>query len=131
MLRISQPRNLRQREVVMRTAVFIEDSFDAAHWLPNVPLDHKCHRMHGHTYRIRMEVAGKVDPALGWIIDYSDLKEAWEPVKERLDHRALNDILANPTCELIAGYIANCIPMLSRIELRETVNCGVVWERNP
>ncbi len=115
----------------MRTAVFIEDSFDAAHWLPNVPESHKCHRMHGHTYRIRMEVAGKIDPALGWIIDYSDLKEAWEPLKELMDHRTLNDILANPTCELIAQWIANSIPMLTRIELRETVNCGVVWERNP
>lgn len=109
--------------------VFIEDSFDAAHWLPNVPDGHKCGRMHGHTYRIRMESEGPVGAETGWVIDYADLKYAWSIIKAQLDHDTLNDILTNPTCELIAEWIGERLPMVSRIELRETVNCGVVWTR--
>lgn len=110
--------------------VFIEDSFDSAHWLPNVPAGHKCARMHGHTYRIRLEVSGEVSPVTGWVVDYADIKQAWDAVKTQLDHTCLNDLLPNPTCELIAEWIGiRMIPALTRIELRETVNCGVVWTR--
>lgn len=110
--------------------VFIEDSFDSAHWLPNVPENHKCRRMHGHTYRIRMEFSGSIGVDTGWVLDYETLKKSWNPVKSALDHRTLNDILPNPTCELLAEYIAASMgPMISRVELRETVNCGVVWSR--
>jgi len=44
----------------MNADVFIEDSFDSAHWLPNVHEDHKCRRMHGHTYRIRIDIEGQI-----------------------------------------------------------------------
>ena len=112
--------------------VFIEDSFDSAHWLPNTPEGHKCHRMHGHTYRIRLEVGGEVDPDTGWVIDYTDVKHAWEPVRLALDHHCLNDLFANPTCEVIAQWITFELRVAGlnvvRIELRETVNCGVVLE---
>lgn len=112
------------------TAVFIEDSFDSAHFLPNVPDDHKCKRMHGHTYRVRMEFTGPIGESTGWVLDYDTFKKAWTPVKAAMDHRTLNDILPNPTCELLAQYIASSMgPMVSRIEIRETVNCGVVWSR--
>lgn len=109
--------------------IFIEDSFDSAHWLPNVVPGHKCAAMHGHTYRIRLEVSGPVGVESGWVIDYADLKYAWSIIKAELDHRCLNDELPNPTCELIAEYIGSRLPAVSRIELRETVNCGVVWTR--
>ena len=111
------------------TAIFLEDSFDSAHWLPNVPDGHKCKQMHGHTYRIRLEMSGEVGAETGWVMDYSDLKAQWNQVKDMLDHRCLNDILPNPTCELIAAYIGSQIPCLEWIELRETVNCGVFWSR--
>ena len=109
--------------------VFIEDSFDSAHWLPKVAEDHKCRRLHGHTYRIRLEWDGFVDPVSGFVIDYADLKQIWGPIKERLDHYCLNDILENPTCELLAEYIAKQMGRKrpARIELRETERCGVVW----
>lgn len=110
--------------------VFIEDSFDSAHRLPNVPEDHKCRRMHGHTYRVRIDFTGKMGAVSGWIIDYSVIKTAWSNLKQQLDHRCLNDVLPNPTCELIAEWIGQGMgPMCSRIELRETVNCGAVWTR--
>ena len=113
-------------------AIFIEDSFDSAHWLPNVPAGHKCGTMHGHTYRVRIEVTGSVDEHTGWVsgCDYADLKTAWCSIKAELDHRCLNDVIPNPTCENIAERIALMLhPQPSRIELRETANCGVVWTR--
>ena len=110
--------------------LFIEDSFDSAHWLPNVPPGHKCGAMHGHTYRIRIEVSGDIDAQTGFVSghDYADLKFAWSIIKADLDYRCLNDAISNPTCENIAEYIAlRFKPAPSRIELRETINCGVVW----
>lgn len=109
--------------------IFLEDSFDAAHWLPRVPAGHKCAQLHGHTYRIRLEVQGDVGPETGWVVDYAELKQKWAPVKAALDHQSLNSIIQNPTCELIAEWIGERLPMVSLIELRETVNCGVVWVR--
>ena len=107
--------------------IFVEDSFDSAHWLPEVPEGHKCKRMHGHTYRVRLEISGKVDPVTGWVIDYAELKAKWLPIKDQLDHRLLNDFIDNPTCENIAKWIGVTLG-IHRVELRETVNCGVVWE---
>ncbi len=124
----------------MSVWIFIEDSFDSAHWLPKVPPSHKCSRMHGHTYRIRLEFEGPINPETGWIVDYSEVKREWDPVKLALDHRVLNEVgLENPTCEALAEFIALLIsmprtgkslnfPALKRIELRETEHCGVVWE---
>lgn len=114
--------------------IFIEDSFDAAHWLPNVPPDHKCHNLHGHTYRIRMEIGGEVDAEMGWVIDYAEVKMAWDSVKVQLDHHCLNAIdgLRNSTCENLVRWIWDALkttlPGLARIEIRETERCGVVYE---
>ena len=115
--------------------IFIEDSFDSAHSLPNVRKTHKCYREHGHTYRIHLEFCGEVDEMLGWIVDYADVKAVWEPIKRRLDHHRLNEFIPNPTCELIAKWIVlkfqRSLPPqaeLWRVELRETEHCGVVWE---
>jgi 6-pyruvoyltetrahydropterin/6-carboxytetrahydropterin synthase len=119
--------------------IFIEDSFDSAHFLPNVPEGHKCKRLHGHTYRIRLELKGDIGKETGWVMDYSDLKSMWEPLKTILDHHCLNDIddLENPTCELLAVWIWVRLlnqfdelgkPYIARLEVRETANCGVVME---
>lgn len=111
--------------------IFLKDSFDSAHFLPNVPEGHKCARMHGHTYRITLFVAGPVDPTSGWVIDYADVKAAWSPIKHNIDHWSLNEIIDNPTCENIAIWIAARLAYagmkVSRIELNETEHCGVIY----
>ncbi len=109
--------------------IFFEDSFDSAHYLPWVPADHKCRNMHGHTYQIRLEIEGAVNEQSGWIMDYAVVREAWLPVKALIDHKCLNSILGNPTCELLADWIAEKLSgslTISRLELRETEHCGVV-----
>lgn len=114
-------------------SIFLEYSIDSAHWLPHVPKGHKCGRMHGHRYDIRIEISGKPNQKTGWIIDYADAKKRIDPFIDRLDHQTLNNIpgLENPTCENIAMWfkmqLAEWFPGLSRIEVRETHRAGCVW----
>ena len=78
--------------------------FEAAHFLPTFPADHKCHRMHGHSFRFDVVVAGKVDEGKGYLIDYGDIRKVVDPIVAQLDHYLLNEIagLSNPTSEMIA-----------------------------
>lgn len=114
--------------------IFVEDTFDTAHWLPRVPPDHKCHNLHGHTYRIRLEYGQNVNPQSGWVVDYAEIKAVWEEVKKLLDHKCLNDVIENSTCENLAMFIRDALykaeygRILKRIEIRETERCGVVLE---
>lgn len=80
--------------------------FDAAHYLTRVAPDHKCSRLHGHTYRVELVATGEPD-ARGMVVDYSELAEAWAPIHAAIDHRVLNDIegLENPTSEVLAQWI--------------------------
>ncbi len=100
--------------------------FEAAHRLPNVPEGHKCARLHGHSFRVELVCEGQIDPHTGWLIDFADIKEVFEPLLRQLDHRYLNEIdgLENPTAEEIARWIWRRVkPGLSslvQINLSET-----------
>ena len=113
--------------------IFKEFSIEAAHWLPNVPEGHKCRRMHGHSFHIEIHVAGPIDEHLGWVMDFADLKAAFKPIHDQIDHRCLNDVegLENPTSENLAGWIWKrlqpTLPALSKIVVRETCTSGCVY----
>lgn len=115
-------------------SVFREFSFEAAHRLPEVPEGHKCARLHGHSFRVEVHVAGPVDPELGWVVDFADIKAAFAPVHEALDHRYLNEVegLENPTSENLAVWIWDRLSggglALSRVVVRETCTSGCVYE---
>lgn len=100
--------------------------FEAAHFLPQVPEGHKCRRIHGHSFRGEVAVRGAIDPQLGWVMDFADLRKAVDPVVAQLDHYLLNEIpgLENPTSELLAVWIWNrlapLLPNLFRITIEET-----------
>jgi len=113
--------------------IFKKYTFDSAHYLPNVSDDHKCKRMHGHTYHLTVFIEGDVDPKFGWIIDFNDIKRVLNPIIDRLDHHTLNDIegLENPTCEILAQWLYKTIkkelPLLESIEVYETPTSGAIY----
>lgn len=110
--------------------IFKEFRIEAAHRLPNVPPDHKCARLHGHSFVIRVYVAGKVHAESGWVRDFADIGAAMREIHEQLDHRYLNDIagLENPTSEMLAVWIWQQLqprlPGLARIVIHETCTSG-------
>ncbi len=114
--------------------IFKEFTFEAAHRLPNLPPEHKCSRLHGHSFRVRVCVSGPVDEQTGWVMDFGDIKALCKPVIDELDHRYLNEIpgLENPTSERIAMWLWNRIrpqlPQLSAVEVRETCTAGCRYE---
>ena len=113
--------------------LFKQFSVEAAHWLPNVPADHKCRRMHGHSFQIQVHVRGPVDPHLGWVMDFALIKAAFAPVKDEIDHRCLNDVegLENPTSENLARWLWKrlrpALPLLRKIVVQETCNSGCIY----
>jgi 6-pyruvoyltetrahydropterin/6-carboxytetrahydropterin synthase len=114
--------------------IFKVFSLESAHRLPNVPAGHKCARVHGHSFRVEIHVRGAVDERLGWVVDFADVKAAFEPLFQRLDHHYLNDVpgLENPTSENLARWIWRelepALPQLSRVVVHETCTSGSVYE---
>lgn len=101
-------------------------TFDAAHVLPWHP--GKCSRLHGHTYRLEVTVVGPVSDD-GIVIDFADLKAiVTEHVLNPLDHTLLNDLIDNPTAELVALHILDTLTQrlpVHSLRLWETADCFV------
>jgi 6-pyruvoyltetrahydropterin/6-carboxytetrahydropterin synthase len=114
--------------------IFKEFTFEAAHRLPHVPAGHKCARLHGHSFRVELHVRGPVDPATGWVMDFADIKRAFQPLYDQLDHNYLNEIegLANPTSEHLARWIWRRLrprlPGLCRVVIHETCTSGCIYQ---
>lgn len=70
--------------------------FEAAHSLPHLHFTHKCHNLHGHSYKLRVTCAGDIDPLLGWVVDYADISKAVAPVILTLDHSCLDRLFIQP-----------------------------------
>ena len=113
--------------------LFREFTFEAAHRLPNVPEGHKCSRLHGHSYRVTVHLAGEIDPKMGWVRDFGDIKTAFAPICDQLDHYYLNEVggLENPTSENVAAWIWSrlrpTLPELSAVTVRETCTSGCTY----
>ena len=110
----------------MRVRLTRDFTFEAAHLLPKAPAGHKCLRLHGHSFRVEVQVEGEVDPETGWLLDYGDIKDAIEPIRLQLDHYYLNEIrgLENATSENLCGWIWERLkpklPQLVRVTVHET-----------
>lgn len=124
----------RPQRTIPEMDIFKAFTVEAAHRLPNVPEGHKCARLHGHSFRIELHVSGDIDPDLGWVMDFADLKAAFKPLYDQLDHHYLNEIegLENPTSERLAQWIWDRmkpeVPLLSAIVVRETCTSGSRYE---
>ena len=99
--------------------------FEAAHFLPHVPLGHKCGRLHGHSFEVLIRVSGA---------DYAAIDAAWQPYGELLSHHCLNDLagLENPTSECLAQWLWTALkdplPTLLTVTVYETGRCGATFD---
>jgi len=113
--------------------IYKDITFEAAHLLPNLPDDHKCRRLHGHSFMVRVTLDGPVNKKVGWVEDFAEIKKAFSPIYDQLDHHYLNDVegLENPTSENLARWIWNKLigqlKYLSAIEVKETCTSGCVY----
>lgn len=117
----------------MSTTIVCEMRFEAAHRLPRVPPGHKCFRLHGHSFRAEIHVTAPLHPELGWVQDFAEVREAFEPLRQQLDHNYLNDLpgLENPTSEVVAGWIWErlrpTLPGLSAIVVHENCSARCIY----
>lgn len=107
----------------------IEKSFSAGHQLRDY--DGPCARLHGHNWRVRVEVASQTLNKAGMSIDFEHLELITWDVLKILDHNHINDIppfdTINPTAENIARYIYEAVKEklpnsveLQRVDIWET-----------
>ena len=117
----------------MKVELIKDFTFEAAHALPKAPTGHKCARLHGHSFRIEVHVAGVVDAKHGWLMDYGDITKAFRPVHDQLDHYYLNEVpgLENPTSEILARWIWRklkpSLPGLTAVVVQETCTARCVY----
>lgn len=109
---------------------------ESARFLPNLPANHPCSKVHGHSFKIILTLVGELDPQIGWLFDYHKISELMAPLLKQLDHQMLNEIigLENPTSELLAKWIFDrsrpVIPLLKKVSIRETENTECTYPVN-
>ena len=108
-------------------------TFESAHRLPRVAPAHKCARLHGHSFKVELNISGQMDTEKGWLMDYAEIDETFDPLWQQLDHHYLNDIegLDNPTSENLAIWLWNHLkpklPQLEATEVHETCEAHCVY----
>ena len=113
--------------------IYKDFRFEAAHYLPG-PSDSINSRIHGHSFRVRVTIDGRVQPETGCILHFEALSAAIDGARDALDHRLLNDVegLSMPTLERISmwlwGKLHAQVPGLSEIEVaRDSCNEGCIY----
>ncbi len=86
----------------------VSSDFSSSHQLRHY--EGKCENMHGHNFTVEVDVVGEaLDPRLGILMDFKELKRLLKEVTEELDHRHLNDLPEfaerNPSSELLAQFV--------------------------
>lgn len=82
-----------------------EFRFEASHSLPQLPTNHKCNRLHGHSYRVVLVIGTDQLDERGFAgVDYAELDEFSKYLNDKFDHRNLNDVVGaeNTTAERLA-----------------------------
>ena len=113
--------------------VYKKFNIESARSLPNVPEYHPCYQLHGHSFKIIISIIGQIDKNTGFVIDFEEIENAFNPIKKILDHSFLNKIegLSNPTSENICIWIwdkiESSIPNICEIEIKETDSTGCIY----
>jgi len=113
--------------------VYKKFNIESARSLPNLSSEHPCSQLHGHSFEIILKVSGELNEKTGFIIDFQEIEDSFNPIRKLLDHAYLNDIkgLENPTSENMCKYIWEEIkPKISglvEIEIKETYSTGCIY----
>lgn len=119
----------------MKLNVCKEFVFDSAHHLPGY--NGPCANLHGHQWKLEVEVSGEVDKESGMVVDFVKMKRAvTEVIINKFDHHLINDILPLPTAENMVMYMVpilqeifnlGLLVTLERIRLYETPTSFAEW----
>jgi len=104
----------------MKLTIGVSENFDSAHFLPG---HKKCGVVHGHTYKVEVEIEGDVDNN-GMIQDFEDIKRILRESIKKYDHNLINKSIENPTAENL------CIAIFKDIKDKLNVVRIRIWE-NP
>jgi 6-pyruvoyltetrahydropterin/6-carboxytetrahydropterin synthase len=83
--------------------------WDAAHKLV-LPYRSPCNELHGHTYKVEIELEGPIND-IGMVIDFKELKEMINNKKVSFDHSYLNNVLPQPTAENTVQYLKKMLDL--------------------
>ena len=112
----------------MKVRLIKSFDFDCTHHLPCFPEGHKFRHLHGHTMKVDLVLEGELPEGRDYLVDFGDIKAAYEPVRKRLDHACLNDIedIGTPTVERISAWLWKelrpRLPQLVTVRVYETAN---------
>lgn len=111
----------------MRVELIKTFQFEAAHGRGN--------RLHGHSYVVELKCAGDCDERLGWLVDYGDISEAFDPVYRALDHRRLEDVAGLGDTSLagletwLTHELKDKVPHFHSVRLHIAGDCSFVVHR--
>tara|TARA_B100000959_G_scaffold273462_1_gene324032 strand:- start:715 stop:1110 length:396 start_codon:yes stop_codon:yes gene_type:complete len=121
--------NSREEVKIYRTYII-----HAARFIPTLNSSHPCSKMHGHTFKIIVELDGLIDKKTGFLMDFYDLDIIVEnEIIKKIDHKILNDIdgLENPSSENLSIWIWNQLidhlPILAKITISEEDGTGIKY----
>ena len=115
-----------------RHRIWKQMTLDGALRLKHAPDGSGLRRLHGHTYTLRLHLSAPLDEALGWAVDFGDVKSAFDPIFQRLDHQPIHEIadLSDGDTASIAHWVLERahlrLPQLDRVDLEETPGCGAI-----
>lgn len=104
----------------------------SSHVLNGLGQSHPCGKVHGHNYVIRVFLRSEKLNDVGFVRDYRALGIIKEFIDENLDHTNLNELIYQPTAEIIAKMIydrfKDPIPELFAVEISETPKTNARYE---
>lgn len=115
-----------------RHRIWKQMTLDGALQLKHAPDGSGLRRLHGHTYTLRLHLSAPLDEALGWAVDFGDVKSAFDPIFQRLDHQPIHEIADLADCDTasIARWVLERarlqLPQVDRVDLEETAGCGAI-----
>jgi 6-pyruvoyltetrahydropterin/6-carboxytetrahydropterin synthase len=89
-------------------------------------MEHKCGRLHGHSYEVELFLESPALDPVGFVRDYGELAPFKEWLDKSFDHRLINEIISQPTAENMAQFIYNraitIYPEVTAVRVSETRN---------